>query len=63
MSRYPVHQPPPDRVIDDLMRAGLTRSTAMAMEGWKAREVLDLLRDAGRGDVHAGALASARGSI
>jgi hypothetical protein len=63
MHRTPVHQPPPGPLVDELMRAGLTRSTAMAMEGWKAREVLELLRDSGRGDAGFGALRPARGSI
>ena len=63
MNRIPVHQPPPDRVVEDLMRAGVTRSTAMAMESWKAREVLELLREPGRGDLQMGALSPARGSI
>lgn len=63
VNRLPVHQPPPERVIEDLMRAGVTRSTAMAMELWKAREVLELLRDTGRGDLQGGGLSPARGSI
>ena len=63
MNRFPVHQPPPDPVIEDLMRAGVTRSTAMAMETWKAREVLELLRDTARADLSMGAIGPARGSI
>jgi hypothetical protein len=31
-------------VISELLDAGLSRSTVLAMEGWKAQEVLDLLR-------------------
>jgi hypothetical protein len=48
MNRPPVHQPPPAPVVADLIRAGLTRSTALAMESWKAREVLELLRETNR---------------
>lgn len=63
MNRFPVHQPPPDRVVEDLMRAGVTRSTAMAMEGWKAREVLELLRESARLEHSLGAVAAARGTL
>jgi len=63
MNRFPVHQPPPDPVVEDLMRAGVTRSTAMAMELWKAREVLELLREPARGEAPGGALSAVRGSI
>lgn len=45
------------------MRAGVTRSTAMAMETWKAREVLELLRDSARADASIGSLNAARGTI
>ena len=63
MNRSPIHQPPPEPVVEDLMRAGVTRSTALAMETWKAREVLELLRDTSRGDLSMGAIGPARGSI
>ncbi len=43
MSRFPAHQPPPATVVAALTRAGVSRDTAMAMERWKAQEVLDLL--------------------
>ena len=63
MNRFPVHQPPPERVIEDLMRAGVTRSTAMAMEGWKAREVLELLREPARIERSLGVVAAAHGTL
>jgi hypothetical protein len=63
MNRLPVHQPPPRPIVEELMRAGVTRSTAMAMETWKAREVLELLHEAGQGDHHFRPLGAARGSI
>jgi hypothetical protein len=63
MNRPAVHQPPPTLIVEELMRAGVTRSTAMAMEGWKAREVLELLRGAGRAELQFGSLGPARGSI
>jgi hypothetical protein len=44
MSRFPVHQPPPAPLVAELIRAGVSQTTAMAMERWKAQEVLDLLR-------------------
>ena len=62
MSRSPIHQPPSPLVVDELVRAGLTWSTAMAMESWKAREVLDLLRTA-KPAVSFGATAPMRGTI
>jgi hypothetical protein len=34
----------PDSVVSELLDAGLSRGTVQAMEGWKAQEVLDLLR-------------------
>ena len=37
-------RPLPAAVISELLDAGLSRSTVLAMEGWKAQEVLDLLR-------------------
>jgi hypothetical protein len=63
MSRLPVHQPPPAPVVEDLIRAGLTRSTALAMESWKAREVLELLRESGRGEAGFRSVSPASGSI
>ena len=63
MSRFPVHQPLPDPVVEDLVRAGLTRSTALAMEGWKAREVLELLGESKRVDVGLRPATPTRGSI
>ncbi|GAC1338922.1 MAG: hypothetical protein NVSMB29_05430 [Candidatus Dormibacteria bacterium] len=44
MSKHPVHQPPPPNVVAELIRAGVSMTTALAMERWKAQEVLDLLR-------------------
>jgi len=38
-----VHQPPSASAVRALTRAGLSWSTAVAMEGWKAQEVLELL--------------------
>jgi hypothetical protein len=43
MDRPPAHQPPPAAIVTALVRAGVSFSTAMAMERWKAQEVLDLL--------------------
>ena len=44
MTRSHVHQPPPAPLVAALMRAGVSWDTAMAMERWKAQEVLDLLQ-------------------
>jgi len=44
MSRSPAHQPPPATLVAALMRAGVSWDTAMAMERWKAQEVLELLQ-------------------
>jgi hypothetical protein len=44
MNRH-THRPPPETLILALMGAGLSRATAMAMEQWKAQEVLDLLHE------------------
>jgi hypothetical protein len=63
MSRLPVHQPPPPPLVAELLRAGLSRSTVLAMESWKAREVLDLLYGAGRVEIRFEPAGSARGSI
>ena len=41
--RYAVHQPPADDVVDALVRAGVSRQTALAMERHKAEETLELL--------------------
>ncbi len=51
MERHPVHRPPPAALVSALVRAGVSVSTAMAMERWKAQEVLELLggAPAGRG--------------
>jgi hypothetical protein len=49
MTRINVHRPPSDAVIAELMRAGVSQETAMAMERWKAEEVLELLRFAPNG--------------
>jgi hypothetical protein len=43
MDASPVHRPPPAAIVSALVRAGVSLSTAMAMERWKAQEVLDLL--------------------
>jgi hypothetical protein len=43
MDASPVHRPPPAAVVSALVRAGVSLDTAMAMERWKAQEVLDLL--------------------
>jgi hypothetical protein len=51
MTRANIHQPPSQAVIAELVRAGVSHETAMAMERWKAQEVLELLRfgpDAGQ---------------
>ncbi len=40
----------PETVVTELMRAGLSRSTVLAMEEWKAREVLDLLHSRHAGE-------------
>jgi len=40
------HRPPPDEVVRSLTDAGVSFDTARAMEGWKAREVLELLNAA-----------------
>jgi hypothetical protein len=37
------HRPPPETIILALTGAGISRATAMAMQHWKAQEVLDLL--------------------
>ena len=46
----PGREPLPETVVAELLRAGLSRSTVLAMEGWKAQEVLDLLHSAHAGE-------------
>ena len=40
----------PERLAAELIRAGLSRGTVLAMESWKAQEVLDLLHSAHAGE-------------
>ncbi len=63
MARFPAHQPPPPPLVEELMRAGLSLSTAMAMERWKAQEVLELLRKEITDDTAARGNRATRGSI
>ena len=63
MTRSHAHQPPPATVVAALMRAGVSWDTAMAMERWKAQEVLELLqhhpqRHAVRGQAQPGVVGS-----
>jgi hypothetical protein len=44
MTRVHIHQPPSAAIVAELVRAGVSLETAMAMERWKAEEVLELLR-------------------
>jgi hypothetical protein len=44
MTRANVHRPPSAAIVAELVRAGVSLETAMAMERWKAEEVLELLR-------------------
>jgi hypothetical protein len=44
MTRDHIHTPPSAMVVAELIRAGVSPETAMAMERWKADEVLELLR-------------------
>jgi len=44
--------PVPESTVTELIRAGLSRSTVLAMETWKAQEVLDLLHSAHAGEAH-----------
>ena len=46
----PGRQPVPETVAAELIRAGLSRGTVLAMESWKAQEVLDLLHSAHAGE-------------
>jgi len=48
--------------VAELVRAGLSPSTVLAMEAWKAQEVLELLRDS-RMEFRLEPGAPARGSI
>jgi hypothetical protein len=63
MNRLHVHQPPPAPVLDELLRAGLSLSTAMAMEPWKAHEVLELLHSSPRSELSLRPIMGVRGSI
>jgi hypothetical protein len=54
MNGFAAHQPPPPTVVEALVRAGLTPTTARAMDRWKAEEVLELLRQHGRTDAPRG---------
>ena len=58
-----MHQPPAGADVAALVAAGISWSTAMAMESWKAREVLELLRAGVRPDVRLQAGARGRGTI
>ena len=40
----------PETLVTELIRAGISRSTVLAMERWKAQEVFDLLHSAHLGD-------------
>jgi hypothetical protein len=56
MTRSNIHTPPSEAVVAELIRAGVSPETAMAMERWKADEVLELLRfrpGAGQGPLRA----------
>ena len=44
MTRDHIHRPPTPAVVAELVRAGVSEETALAMERWKAQEVLELLR-------------------
>jgi hypothetical protein len=44
MTRPSIHKPPAESIVAELVRAGVSPETAMAMERWKAQEVLELLR-------------------
>ncbi len=48
--RSSLHTPPAPGVVAELVRAGVSWGTAMAMERWKAQEVLELLRLDGHGE-------------
>lgn len=63
VTRNAVHTPPSPPVVAELMQAGLTFATAMAMESWKADEVLELLRHARGRAPRAGPQPAGRASI
>jgi hypothetical protein len=63
MTHPRIHQPPPTPIITELIRAGLSLSTAMAMEPWKAAEVLELLRGTRRMEARQERTTPTRGSI
>jgi hypothetical protein len=42
----------PEHLVSELLRAGLSRNTVLAMEHWKAQEVVDLLHSAHLGAGH-----------
>ena len=44
MTRDPIHKPPTPADVAELVRAGVSEETALAMERWTAQEVLELLR-------------------
>jgi hypothetical protein len=44
MTRVNIHKPPSAATVAELVRAGVSLETALAMERWKAEEVLELLR-------------------
>lgn len=44
VTRPNIHRPPTQAIVAELVRAGVSHETAMAMERWKAQEVLELLR-------------------
>jgi outer membrane cobalamin receptor len=53
VTRARAHRPPPAALVSALVRAGVSADTAMAMERWKAQEVLDLLHGAAPVSSHA----------
>jgi hypothetical protein len=63
MTHPRIHEPPPTSIITELTRAGLSLSTAMAMEPWKAAEVLELLRSTRRVEARQEPTTPTRGSI
>jgi hypothetical protein len=63
MTHPRIHEPPPTPILTELLRAGLSLSTAMAMEPWKAAEVLELLRGTRRVEARQEPTTPTRGSI
>ncbi len=65
-------QPLPEALVSELLEAGISRATVLAMERWKAQEVLELLRssrarelpgwDPGSGEVPSAAPFAPQGS-